>query len=424
LRSERSERGDSDTKSSLTGEIAVRVLLVTRLFPNAVEPLGSIFNQRQYGALGRQCSVEVLGLIPWFPGVRLFRRWSAAGALSAVPRFERISGLPVHHPRVPYVPLVPVFTPALFAAGLIANLLSRRKHIDVLVGSCAYPEGVACVWLGGLLGIPTALQALGSDLNVIPKMAGPRQILRWTLRRTDRVITVSAPLSARAVELGADPGRTLTIPNGVDSATFHPRDRTACRIALGLPPGGQLIAFVGSLLEAKGIHELHAAFETVARSRSDLRLAIVGSGPLRAVCQSFADRMSGRVIVAGARPPEDVALFLGAADVLTLPSWREGTPNVILEAVASGRRVVASTVGGIPDVITTPALGELVPPRDSGSLAAALTRALDEPCTPAGAAHNLPTWDDSARLLRAALAELVVTYRTGQRHGAVAPEQS
>src|SRR6185436_16452685 len=140
----------------------------------------------------------------------------------------------------------------------------------------------------------------------------------------------------------------------------------------------------------------------------DAKLAVVGPGPELERVQAFADKFPGRVIAAGGRPHDQVALFMGAANVCTLPSWREGTPNVVIEALASGRRVVSTRVGGIPDVIRRPEQGELVEPQDIPALAAALTRALDTPADPHALAADLPSWADSARLLHDTLAALVV----------------
>jgi glycosyltransferase involved in cell wall biosynthesis len=113
------------------------------------------------------------------------------------------------------------------------------------------------------------------------------------------------------------------------------------------------------------------------------------------------------VVAAGGRPHDQVALFMGAADVFTLPSWREGTPNVVIEALASGRRVVSTRVGGIPAVIRRPEQGELVEARDIPALAGALTRALSTPTDARALAADLPSWADSARLLHDTLAALV-----------------
>ena len=99
---------------------------------------------------------------------------------------------------------------------------------------------------------------------------------------------------------------------------------------------------------------------------------------------------------------------MAAADVMTLPSWNEGTPNVVLEALASGRRVVATRVGGIPDVVSSPALGELCEPRDVAALANALRRVLAEPGDPAAiAASATISWDESAGRLYEVLSAAV-----------------
>lgn len=385
----------------------MRVLVVTKLFPNVVEPLASIYNREQYGALGKICDVEVLGLIPSFPGARFFARWSQAGRLAAVPPFETIAGLPVHHPRMPFIPRVPSFGPPLLTASLLREIRSRRGRTDVIVGSCAYPEGVACIWLGKLLGIPAALQTLGSDLNVIPNMRGPRRLLSLTLPHAGRVLAVSRPLAERAIELGAPADRTVVIPNGVDKSRFFPRDPAACRRELGLSADGRWITYVGELFESKGVVDLLAAFERLAPQVPDAKLAVVGGGPELARVQAFANKFPGRVVAAGGRPHDQVALFMGAADVCTLPSWREGTPNVIIEALASGRRVVATRVGGIPDVIRRPEQGELVEARDIPALAGALARALSTPGDPQALAAGLPSWADSAGMLYETLEALV-----------------
>ena len=107
------------------------------------------------------------------------------------------------------------------------------------------------------------------------------------------------------------------------------------------------------------------------------------------------------MLFAGARRPDDVALWIGASDLVTLPSWAEGTPNVVLEALTCGRRVVASNVGGIPAVVDDELLGELVPPRSAAELARALGRALRATYEPAAVRERAATvgWHESAAML-------------------------
>jgi glycosyltransferase involved in cell wall biosynthesis len=112
----------------------------------------------------------------------------------------------------------------------------------------------------------------------------------------------------------------------------------------------------------------------------------------------------------GALPLADVATWLGACDVFTLPSWSEGTPNVVLEALAAGRRVVATDVGGIPDLIPSDEVGTLVPARSPQALAAALTDALARDYDPARVVElgSPGSWDDSARALYQSLERAVL----------------
>ena len=109
----------------------------------------------------------------------------------------------------------------------------------------------------------------------------------------------------------------------------------------------------------------------------------------------------------------DVALWIGAADLVTLPSHNEGTPNVILEALASGRRVVATDVGGIPAVVNDPLFGELVPRQAAPALADALVRAIDTPYVPEeiAARAGVIGWDDSGALLHELLSAIVTPLR-------------
>ncbi|HUH05905.1 MAG TPA: glycosyltransferase, partial [Kofleriaceae bacterium] len=111
--------------------------------------------------------------------------------------------------------------------------------------------------------------------------------------------------------------------------------------------------------------------------------------------------LPGRVVVAGGRPLDEIPRWMAACDVLALPSWNEGTPNAVLEALACGRRVVATRVGGVPDVVDAPELGELVEARDPPALAAALGRAASQLYDPAEVARRgaRGDWDQSAARL-------------------------
>jgi glycosyltransferase involved in cell wall biosynthesis len=385
----------------------MRVLVVTRQFPNALDPSFAPFNRQQFAALGRLAEVDVLASIPWFPGARLFARWSDAGRLVGVPRDERIDGLRVAHPRYAYVPKIGhAAGGALYAASLAAEVLRRRRRYDVLLASWAFPDGVGAVALARLLGVPAVVKVHGTDMNVLARQPWVARNLRWALPRARRVVAVSRALGEVVASFGVPRERIDVVPNGVDPELFRPQDRVAARAELGhAGDARRWLLYVGRLEEGKGVLDLVEAFALLSRRRPDVRLVVVGDGSARAALDRASGLLGDRVVLAGRRPLEEVPRWMAACDALVLPSWAEGTPNVVLEALACGRRVVATAVGGTPDVVTGPEMGELVPPRDPVRLAEALAHAADARYSPEEVARAgaRGSWAESARRLEGAL---------------------
>ena len=335
--------------------------------------------------------------------VRVSHYLELAARLVRVPRQEQIAGLPVAHPRALYLPRLHGAAAGLYAASLLPEVLSRRGHVDVVLGTWAYPDGCAAVALAALLGVPAVVKLHGSDLNVIARLRGPRMQLRALLPRAARVVAVSRALAGEAEELGVAPERIRLVRNGVDGERFRPADRAAARAELGLAPGRRLIVYVGHLKEHKGVLDLAAAMDAVAGAD----LAVVGGGEAAGRLEAALAPLGARARMVGERPHEEVSRWMAAADLVVLPSWNEGTPNVVIEALACGRRVVATRVGGTPDLISSATLGSLVPPKSPDALAEALQLALETPYDPEEVARaaSASTWEDSAAKLHAVLEE-------------------
>jgi len=398
----------------------MRVLVLTKLFPNAAEPLSAPFNRQQLGALGRRCDVEVLATVPWFPGSRAAAKLTGRAPPPEVPRSERIEGLAIEHPRTLYLPRYGhALSASFYALSVLPSVLRRRARFDVLLGSWAYPDGVATVALGQVLGLPVVVKLHGSDIDLLAK----RPMLRWQLARAlpraSRVVAVSRALADGAAALGVERDRIDVVPNGVDSAQFRPRARHDARTALGHGADGRRwILYVGRLHEDKGLLDLAAAFAMLAAIHPEAALVVVGEGPARGALETALAPLGDRAMLVGARPFGEIPLWMAAADLVTLPSRHEGTPNVLIEALACGRRVVATEVGGIPDLVSRPELGALVPPGDVPALAAALGAALevevDEALVAALGARG--SWDDSAARLEMTLTRAVA--ERGAQRGA------
>jgi glycosyltransferase involved in cell wall biosynthesis len=398
----------------------LRVLIVTKLFPNRLEPHACAFNRQQFSRLAERCDVEVLAVIPHLAGASLLGDRTRPGRLSRLPARDVVSGLSVAHPRAPYVPgggpwLAPLNAP-LYLAALLPYVRSLRGRFDVVLGACLYPDAVAAGWFAKLLGLPFAVKAHGTDTNIVSHWRSIEPLLRGALSRAAAVVAVSRPIRTRLLELGARPDRTRVVPNGVDRDVFRPHDRRAARRALGLPEDARVVTYVGRLVVDKGLRELIDAFAEVARQRGTqnaaAHLVLVGEGPLKEELaqralrhEALAPGGSGLVLLVGEHRLDDVATFVAASDLVVLPSWAEGTPNVLLEALAAGRPVVATNVGGVPDIIRHGETGLLVGPHNPGALARAIAHALERSWDEATlVAAAPPSWTESARDLERALA--------------------
>ncbi|MCA9624374.1 MAG: glycosyltransferase [Myxococcales bacterium] len=385
----------------------MRVLVLTKIFPTSQRPADAPYNRLQIGALARRAEVEVLGLLPWFPG----RGWVRQDDTAKIPAAERIDDLWVRHPRALYAPSIGrPLSGFLHAASLWPHVKAIGGRFDVVLGCFAYPDGFAAVLLARRLGVPAVVKVHGSDVNQLA--ADP--LLRWSLRFTFRhaagVVGPSQALVDRCIKLGASAATSRMIPNGVAQEGFHPRDRRACREALGHGDDeAPWIVFVGRIEAAKGVTELMEAFAEVQREEPQACLVLVGDGPMLAECRDRAARRGLNLRLPGAQARDRMPLWIGASQVVTLPSHAEGTPNVVLEALASGRRVVATAVGGIPDVVTSPVLGRLVLPGDADSLARALLDAIRRDDDPEAVAAQAPiiSWDESGALLHEQLDAIV-----------------
>lgn len=202
---------------------------------------------------------------------------------------------------------------------------------------------------------------------------------RLTQRLTNGSVCVSRGVERFARIAGKiAPERLIVIPNGIDPAPFD-RAEPAPRATLGVPDSAFLCLFLGRLEAQKGVGFLLDAAERVVRRRSDWYLAIAGDGRDAAELKRLSESrplLADRLIWLGRR--SDAANLLKTADLLVLPSLWEGMPNVILEAMAAGRAVAATSVEGSEELVEPGRTGWLVPPADSSSLAEALLDAAQD----------------------------------------------
>jgi glycosyltransferase involved in cell wall biosynthesis len=214
------------------------------------------------------------------------------------------------------------------------------------------------------------------------KMRLYNRLDRVSLPAAGEVVTVCTPFAKDLADAGLDPGRISVLPNSIDPV--HPA--TAIEIEdlrrrLGLPPSEKVILSIGRFSSEKAQADLVPAALSLRRRCPDLpfRVVLVGDGPERERVREAvtAAAMDERFLFAGYQT--DVRAFYGMADLFVLPSHSEGCPNVLLEAMAFGVPIAATSVGGVPETVDHNATALLTGPADPEALAGALHRILREP---------------------------------------------
>ena len=379
----------------------LKILVLTNLFPTPWDPLRGAFNRQQFERLAQRHDVHVMTAVDFRERLRGMR-----GEVE-------VTGLRTDH-------FVFIFPPgigrSLHAACWFASLqLQRGRRLraakyDVVLASWAYPDAVAAGWLARWLRIPYVVKVHGSDLNVTAESALRRPQIRQSLRHAGAVVAVSRALADKAVAIGADPSRVSTVYNGVDDTRFAPGSRVTARQRLGLADSSPMILYVGNLKHSKGCGDLLEAFPAVLNVNRNATLIYLGAG---AAATELAQRAAAlgcaeRVALRGAVPHAQLADWFRAADVMCLPSHNEGVPNVVLEAMACGIPVVASRVGGIPEVLPEFA-GILVPARETAALSAALIEATSRHWESDRIVEHARTfrWDDNIDRLESILRTVV-----------------
>jgi len=311
------------------------ILLFTSIYPLPWQPNKATFNFQQYECLTKKHDVDFLVPVPWLA-------W-----------FKNIRMLIGNHDykHVCYFPFF--YIPGLFRGlnsfflvfSIIISIVPMLKLIKAktVLASWAFPDGLACAWLKGICKYRLIIQCLGSDVNVHSKNNFRKKLLKKSFDLSDGIITVSKALQSE-VEKISNKANVKTIYNGVNFSRFTLSVEKFDKLSL---------IFIGNIIKTKGIYELINAVKIMIKSGENLHLHIVGNGPeldnIKALIVKHGLQES--VTVHGTVNHHQVVDLLQKCHALVLPSYQEGVPNVIMEALACGVPVVATKVGGIPEVV-------------------------------------------------------------------------
>lgn len=369
------------------------VLIVTHLFPSDNREIRGPWVAEQADALGDLANMRVLccsqtatdrsdvrpsGVPVTFRSIRTVFGRGRLGLLASSVRYDRA----------------------------LAAYLRSNPSVNLVHAHFGIPDAIVAYRETERVGLPLVVTLHGDDaFRVLPRRDPIGVAIRHAVAGARAVICVSSAM-AEAVRAALPAVEPLVIPNGYDDGLFRlsrrPRD-------LGL-------LFVGMFVPVKNLDVLLRAYARV-HDRVRMPLTLAGDGPLRPALESLAEELgiAGSVHFVGAQSREEVAALMERAVALILPSKSEGWPLVVAESLACGTPIVASRVGGIPEIVGSDAGGILVTPGDEGALAAGLVAIVELPHDPGqvAASSQARPWSVQARRIAAVYEGIL----GGARHG-------
>ena len=331
-----------------TSERQVSVLVVTTSFPTKQNPASGIFVKRFVDNLPSNLEISVLtpcGCDPdAFP---LDPRYKLKCFRYGLWEWQKLAHTPGGVPAVLENNLFLKFLLPVFLVSMALCCMKEIPRADIIHANWSI-NGFICAWAKLFTGKPMVLTLRGADVTKSETSRFYKSLLRFAMRSSQVVTVVSEAMYQRLIMLHPDMKQKLTVvPNGVDNELLEIPVRS-----LNLKKGLFNVLVVGSLINRKNLPVVLKAVASL-RGRLEIRLTIVGEGPEKRSLELLCDDLGIAECVefAGTVAPEHISVCLKQADCMVLASSREGKPNVILEAFASGLPVIASNIDGVKEMI-------------------------------------------------------------------------
>ncbi|OGW25945.1 MAG: hypothetical protein A2X59_12325 [Nitrospirae bacterium GWC2_42_7] len=350
---------------------SLRICIVSPLFhPNTGGPGRQAFtmaeklNQKGVAltVITRELDIE----IPELSGVKIYRIKTVNPGQYSLIRFS----------------LINIIISASFSLGALARLLLLRKQFDIVQFYGASLPLLICLPLLKVLKKEVVVKVSGAKPGMeMGSLKGSilRPLLSVIYSLVDRIIVMSDELRHKVLIEGFPEKKIARIPNGVNTELFYPcsdKERKELKNNNKLL-NKKVLVYSGWLVEGKGLDTLLEAFRLVVSENRETKLLLLGKGPLKDRLKDKADSLNISDKVCFKGNVTNVHEFLNSADIFVFPSFREGMPNSLLEAMACGLPVIASRIGGIVDIVEDNKSAILFDPGDVSGLASAIIKLLN-----------------------------------------------
>ena len=356
----------------------MKVLVISYMYPNARNPNLGIFIEERLINLSRVCDVKLINPYPWIPPFGLLKRWT-------MPYFQKQNNIEIYRPK--YFPLPGSFFN--FIKGIWCFIfikreikgINRKFNFDIIHAHRVFPEGFAAVLLARIYKKPAIVTIHGSDINFAAKNPIIKKMVTFTLKKASKIIVVSKTLKKLILELRAPEEKIEVLLNAVDTNKFKPQNKEDARNKLSLDLNKKIILFVGNLVDVKNpLFLIEACHRLKERGVDNFVLVMIGDGYLKNKIKNKITEycLEKLIFLIGLQSHEKIPLWMSAADFLVLPSKNEGMPTVVLEAMACALPVIATEVGGIPEIIKDYNNGILIPSDDIEKLEKGMSRLIND----------------------------------------------
>jgi glycosyltransferase involved in cell wall biosynthesis len=255
-----------------------------------------------------------------------------------------------------------------------------KPQPDLIHAHFSYPDGYGMMKLAKKWKVPLVISALGTIERKVAYEGSytSRQIIE-AMNFADKVLSVSEDLKLHIVNLGINEEKVHVVPNGVDTEQFKPVEKSRARHLLNLPQDKNIVLFVGALRKIKGVDYLIEAAKSFVDKNTDLYMVGRDDGLKKNLEKRARElRIKEHIKFIGPVNHDNVPLWISASDILVLPSLSEGRPNVVLEALSCEVPVVATDVGGIPELMIDGKTGHLVPAKNPEELSRKINKLLGD----------------------------------------------
>lgn len=332
-------------------------MIISNLYPLPWEPNRATFNRQQFEQLDDDFNKSVLVPVA-------FPDWFAHR--SDIKQTKTLRYVPYF-----YLPKLGrrFYSVMMFISIMLhSGLWLFRKRPTKILASWAFPEAVAAGWISKWLNCDFYFKVHGSDINLHGKVpARAKQIVNAS-KTASGILSVSQALAEEMIAMGVDKEKIHIIYNGVNHQQFQ------INCPAPITEKNDYILFVGNLKKEKGVMELLNGFASISKKHPTLQLLYAGPGKLSAEITQQAKSLAitNKVLLLGGVKHDQLATLISQARLLALPSYNEGVPNVVLEAMACGTPVLVTNVGGIPEVVNEKICGKIIPAKSALAVAEGL----------------------------------------------------